>query len=91
MLLALFLPLFFQATLAQDFPSPSLSKNKLLIIGTKVAKPFAMKDKEGKWHGISIELWEKIAKELDLKFEWKEHNLSALLKSCSLTDISFPH
>ena len=42
------------------------------IIGTKIAKPFAMKDKDGKWYGISIELWEKIAKELDIEFVVKD-------------------
>lgn len=59
------------------------SNEKVLTVGTKVAKPFAMKDKEGKWHGISIELWEKIAKELDIKFEWKEQELSTLLEGVS--------
>ena len=50
-----------------------------LIVGTKIAPPFSMKDKSGQWIGISIELWQKIAKELKIKYQWKELSLSALL------------
>ena len=66
---------------AQDISSAS--NDHVLTIGTKVAEPFAMKDEEGKWYGISIELWEKIAKELNIKYRWQEHNLSTLLKGIS--------
>ena len=55
--------------------------NKTLLVGTKVAPPFAMKDKEGKWEGMSIELWDLIAKRLDLEYELKEHTLKSLLDS----------
>ena len=61
------------------FPlSPSLlfaqdsGNNKTLIVGTKIAPPFAMKADDGSWEGISIELWDEIAKELDLDYEWQE-------------------
>jgi len=52
---------------------------KPLNIGTKVAEPFAMKDQDGKWYGISIELWEKIAKELKITFQYRELGLKPLL------------
>ena len=39
-----------------------------LRVGTKEAPPFAMKDKEGHWEGISIELWDRIAKNLKLDY-----------------------
>ena len=60
-------------------PCYSLPIDKPLIIGTKVAEPFAMKDKDGRWYGISIDLWKKIATELDLKYEWQELGLKPLL------------
>jgi ABC-type amino acid transport substrate-binding protein len=60
-------------------PCYSQTSDKTFIIGTKVAEPFAMKDKEGKWYGISIELWEKIAKELNIKYQWEELGLKPLL------------
>ena len=61
-------------------PQPAKTQ---LAIGTKVAKPFAMKDEDGKWYGISIELWEKIAKKLDIKYSWQERNLDSLLSDVS--------
>ncbi len=59
------------------------SSSKMYTIGTKVAKPFAMKDKDGKWYGISIELWEKIARDLHIQYQWKEHTLATLLDGVS--------
>jgi len=70
---------FFFVILFFLLPSYSQPFNKTLTIGTKIAEPFAMKDKEGKWYGISIELWEKIAKELNIKYQWQEHDLKTLL------------
>ena len=55
-----------QAVPAQAVPADA--QNRELIIGTKLAPPFAMKDKDGKWSGISIELWSHIAERLKLKY-----------------------
>ncbi len=68
-------------------PGYSQSFDKILTVGTKVAEPFAMKDKDGKWYGISVELWEKIAKELDLQYKWKELGLKPLLDGVSNSSI----
>ncbi|HIP95168.1 MAG TPA: transporter substrate-binding domain-containing protein [Leucothrix sp.] len=80
------LPFFFFCLLAIFLPSKiayatqnSQIENKQLIIGTKIAPPFAMKNGNGDWEGLSIELWQQIAKELNLKYQWKELNLSSLL------------
>ena len=53
--------------------------NEALIIGTKEAPPFAMKDSSGRWTGLSIELWEEIALELGLTYEVREYDLQGLL------------
>lgn len=45
---------------------------KVLVVGTKEAPPFAMKGQDGQWRGISIELWEKIAADLHLRFRYVE-------------------
>jgi ABC-type amino acid transport substrate-binding protein len=55
------------------------SSNIPLQVGTKIAPPFSMKDKEGQWEGISIELWDLIAKRLHLKYQFHEHTLKSLL------------
>ena len=50
-----------------------------MIIGTKEAPPFAMKGPDGKWTGISIELWQDLATELKLDYQFKEMDLDHLL------------
>ncbi len=55
--------------------------DKILLVGTKIAPPFSMKDKEGQWEGMSIELWDLIAKRLGLKYQFEEHTLKTLLDS----------
>ena len=50
-----------------------------LIVGTKEVPPFAMKNQKGNWTGISIDLWDKIATELDIQFTFKEMDLRGLL------------
>ena len=52
---------------------------RALVVGTKEVPPFAMKNKEGTWTGISIELWRQIAGELNLPFEFRERDLMGLL------------
>jgi len=59
--------------------SPLIITDKVLLVGTKIAPPFAMKNREGHWEGISIELWDLIAKKLDIKYVWREHTLKSLL------------
>ena len=51
---------------------PSEAQNRELIVGTKLAAPFAMKDKDGKWTGISIELWDRVASRLKLRYRFAE-------------------
>ncbi len=49
------------------------------MVGTKETPPFAMKDSNGHWTGISIDLWRQIAEELQLSYEWRELDQSGLL------------
>src|SRR5262245_13452376 len=41
-----------------------------LVVGTKEAPPFAMKDPQGKWTGISIDLWQQMAEKLGIRFRF---------------------
>ncbi len=59
-------------------PRKEMAK-KQLVVGTKEAPPFAIKDAEGKWSGISIELWRAIAGELNYSYELRELDLGKLL------------
>lgn len=53
--------------------------NKKLIVGTKQAVPFAIKQSDGTWTGISIDLWREIANELHLEYEFRETSLNGLI------------
>jgi ABC-type amino acid transport substrate-binding protein len=66
----------FPTLAAGQRPSPE----KSLMVGTKEAPPFAMKSPEGRWTGISIELWRQIAGDMDMGFQFRETDLKGLLE-----------
>jgi polar amino acid transport system substrate-binding protein len=62
-------------TMVADFgrpltPTPALDRE--LVVATKEAAPFAMKDPGGTWQGISIDLWRHIADQLHLRYRFVE-------------------
>ena len=56
-----------------------MTDDRVLIVGTKEAPPFAIKSDDGTWTGISIELWGRIARELNLHYRFKETTLDGLI------------
>jgi polar amino acid transport system substrate-binding protein len=44
-----------------------------LVVATMVLPPFLMKRTEGPWEGLSVELWQAVARELDNEYEWREY------------------
>lgn len=52
--------------------SPSASPDRELVVATKEAPPFAMKAADGRWQGISIDLWHRIADQLHLHYQFVE-------------------
>ena len=44
-----------------------------LIVGTMHMPPFLIKEEGGNWEGLSIELWQAVAGELDIEYEWREY------------------
>lgn len=56
------------------------TSHKTLVVGTKHAPPFSMKDSKGEWTGISIDLWRDIAGELELQFQFQEFDLKWMLE-----------
>lgn len=53
--------------------------DRTLVVGTKIVPPFAMKNSDGVWTGISIELWRHLADELNFEFEFRELTLPEML------------
>lgn len=63
------------ASLAQETDKDAI----VLQVGTKQSPPFAIKNADGSWTGISIDLWNHLAAELDLDFDYQEVTLPAML------------
>jgi ABC-type amino acid transport substrate-binding protein len=55
------------------------SGGRTLVVATKESPPFAFKKKDGSWTGISVELWEHLARRLSLKYQYRELPLDAML------------
>ena len=56
-------------------PPPGVNVERVLVIGTKDAPPFAVKADRGEWTGLSIDLWKYIAEQLHLRYRFKETTL----------------
>lgn len=54
--------------------------NDELVIGTKVAPPFVVKNENGELEGISIELWQQMAQSLNVNYRFEEAELSQLIE-----------
>ena len=55
------------------------AEKKIIRIATRQSPPFSFKDKNGTWKGISIELWQDIARTNNYKYTLEETTLSELL------------
>jgi len=76
-----FLTAIFAATIAFSIsataqtvnsPAPQISPGRELIIGIKEAPPFSMKAADGTWQGISVELWNRVANDMRVRFHFSE-------------------
>jgi len=60
--------------LPPPLPSPSVTKQKL-IVGLAVDPPFVIHESDGSWTGISVELWQQVASQIELNYEFREIDL----------------
>lgn len=69
------------ATTGTALPAPGLAQGArpTLTVATKEAPPFALKQPDGTWSGIGIELWRQVATDLDLQYDLVETDLPGLL------------
>jgi polar amino acid transport system substrate-binding protein len=49
-------------------------------VGVWVAPPFMIKTANGRWEGLSVELWQELAQVLGVEFEWREYESLAELR-----------
>jgi polar amino acid transport system substrate-binding protein len=52
-------------------PTPPIPKQKL-IVGLTVNPPFVIHEADGSWTGISVELWQAVAKDVGLSYEYRQ-------------------
>lgn len=73
--------LFFSVlvTLLMLFCSAAQAQDKTMVIGTKIAPPFVMENANGELTGISIDLWQKMAKDLGLQYRFEKRDLKGLI------------
>ncbi|QDV26578.1 transporter substrate-binding domain-containing protein [Aureliella helgolandensis] len=63
------------------------SSRVVLKVGTKHSPPFAIKNPDGSWTGISIELWKHLTDELNLEFQFEELPLDEILDKLETCDL----
>ena len=52
---------------------------RVMIIGTKIAPPFVMREPDGSWTGLSVDLWRDVAAQLGFRYEFREASTPAAL------------
>lgn len=68
-------------------PADKPAEKKTLVVGTKPSAPFAIKNPDGSWTGIAIELWRMLAADLGMKFEIREYDLKGLLEAVKKREV----
>jgi len=69
----------FVVPLASSQSLATSSQRTTLIVGARHVPPFAIRNADGTWSGISIELWQQIASDLGLEYEFTELSLEGLI------------
>ncbi len=73
--------LFLTVALLPGSASAEDQSTDTLVVGTRHVPPFAMVSDEGNWTGISIELWRRVAQDLDRPYVFRELPLAGLIDS----------
>ena len=73
-------PLLAQSTDGVATTAPTvLDTDRVLVVGTRRAPPFAMQDSTGRWVGITHDLWQAAAERVGVRYELRELSLEGLL------------
>lgn len=71
---------------AADTAMPVSERGASLAVGTKAAPPFVVEDDDGEFSGISVRLWEAVAEQLGIEYDYAPSDLASLFSG--LTDDS---
>lgn len=56
-----------------------VESDRPMRVGTMHSPPFIVKNADGSWSGVTLELWRRVAIELGLRFELEERDIQGLL------------
>jgi ABC-type amino acid transport substrate-binding protein len=73
--------LLFWATAAGATVGAAPGEPEHLLVGIKESPPFVIRHADGRWSGISIDLWRAAAKDLGLEYSFQAFDLDGLLKA----------
>jgi ABC-type amino acid transport substrate-binding protein len=65
----------------------SFDAGERLSVGVKEAPPFIIKNENGKFEGIAIDLWTKVASDLNIEYDMREYDLTGLLEAANNKEI----
>ncbi len=85
--LALLLILALSSRASDTSRATSDLPDRTIIVGVKHSPPFMIKSERGFQSGVSHDLWEDIAEDLDLNYEYKEYDLVGLLNAVEKGEI----
>ena len=71
-------------------PTPSVAvdeANEALTVATRSVPPFAVKQPDGRWTGISVELWDLIGTRLGFQTEYVEMSLQGMLDAVAKGEV----
>lgn len=63
------------------------SLQKELVIGVKETPPFVIQNEDGTYRGVSIDLWNSVAREMNLSYRYKTMELPEILKALEQDEI----
>lgn len=73
--------LFYFLLIGFGVSSQAQAQQSPLKVGITEVPPFVMKTESGRWEGISIDLWEDVAKGMGRDFEWVPMSFNDLLSA----------
>lgn len=78
--LCLFLSFFMAATLSSaGWAREAPQTQDVFVVGIKEAAPFSFKNEQGVWDGVSVTLWEQVAKDTGIDFRYEERDLRGII------------
>lgn len=60
-------------------PQPASQTQALLVVATHQAPPFAVRQPDGRWSGLAIDLWRGIARDVGIHYRFQETDLAGMV------------